>query len=282
MKDVDKYSNRDNCSYENPVCCIFATKAQCFCMFFVFGVERCLMMESFHGTSLQEAAGSGRVESHVRIVPTLTCAWLAFQQKAPVKVRGTGVPSPGKEVPSPWQLHRAPATCLLGRPHMKREALCNPTGITPPNNAPLKERQKPCIKRRRGGARLWSPTTTNTDSSAASHLPERLPPFSICCLCPPFALSHLRDLAFYQHIPFHLHCGVGRDSRSLWSDRARRERVRRLLGACKGVCLSVCILSCKHTTLHSPDRQSRGANKEAPTPVCQALFAFSLEKEAVF
>lgn len=136
----------------------------------------------FHDSLLspfwQDATGSERVESHVRVVPMLTCAWLASQQKAPVKVRGTGVPSPGKEVPSPWQLHRAPATCLLGQPHMKREALCNPTGITPPNNAPLKERQKPCIKRRWGGARLWSPATTNTDSSATSHLPKRLSPLA--------------------------------------------------------------------------------------------------------
>lgn len=135
-----------------------------------------LMTRSLPVTSLQEATGSGRVEFCVRSVPMLTCAWLASQLKAPVKVRGTGVPSPGKEVPSPWQLHRAAATCLLGRPHMKREALCNPTGITPPNNAALKERQKPCIKHCWGGARLWSPTTTNTDCSATSHLPKSPPP----------------------------------------------------------------------------------------------------------
>ena len=44
---------------------------------------------------------SGRVEAHVKIVPTLTCARPASRQKAPVKVRGTGVPSHGREVPSP-------------------------------------------------------------------------------------------------------------------------------------------------------------------------------------
>lgn len=174
-------------------------------------------MVSFPVTSLQEAAGSGRVESYVRIVPTLTCAWLASQQKAPVKVRGTGVPSPGKEVPSPWQLHRAPATCLLGQPHMKREALCNPTGITPPNNAPLKERQKPCIKRRWGGARLWSPATTNTDSSATSHLPKRLSPFSIRCLCPPSALSSLGSGLLSAHsFSFALRCGEGQRVSLIW------------------------------------------------------------------
>lgn len=168
------------------------------------------MMASFPATCRQEATGSGRVESHVRIVPMLTCAWLASQQKAPVKVRGTGVPSP-------WQLHRAPATCLLGQPHMKREALCNPTGITPPNNAPLKERQKPCIKRHWGGARLWSPATTNTDSSAASHLPERLSPFSIHCLCPPSALSSLGSGLLSAHsFSFALWCGEGQRVSLIW------------------------------------------------------------------
>lgn len=175
------------------------------------------MMVSFPVTPLQDATGSGRVESHVRIVPMLTCAWLASQQKAPVKVRGTGVPSPRKEVPSPWQLHRAPATCLLGQPHMKREALCNLTGITPPNNAPLKERQKPCIKRCWGGARLWSPATTNTDSSATSHLPKRLSPFSIRCLCPPSALSSLGSGLLSAHsFSFALRCGEGQQVSLIW------------------------------------------------------------------
>lgn len=178
---------------------------------------RYCMMVSLPLTSLQEALGSCWVETHVKIVPILTCAWLASQQKAPVKVRGTGVPSPGKEVPSPWQLHRAPATCLLGQPHMKREALCNPTGITPPNNAPLKERQKPCIKRCWGGARLWSPTTTNTDSSTTSHLPERLSPFRICCLCPPSALSSLGSGLLSAHsFSFALQCGEGQRVRLIW------------------------------------------------------------------
>lgn len=175
------------------------------------------MMVSLPLTSPQEATGSCWVESRVKIVPILTCAWLASQQKAPVKVRGTGVPSPGKEVPSPWQLHRAPATCLLGQPHMKREALCNPTGITPPNNAPLKERQKPCIKRCWGGARLWSPTTTNTDSSTTSHLRKRLSPFSICCLCPPSALSSLGSGLLSAHsFSFALQCGEGQRLSLIW------------------------------------------------------------------
>lgn len=210
------------------------------------------MMVSLLLTPLQEATGSCWVESHVKIVPILTCAWLASQQKAPVKVRGTGVPSPGKEVPSPWQLHRAPATCLLGQPHMKREALCNPAGITPPNNAPLKERQKPCIKRCWGGARLWSPTTTNTDSSTASHLRKRLSPFSICYLCPPSALSSLGSGLLSAHsFSFALQCGEGRRVSDLIEPGESQEDPR-------GMCVYASV-SCLATTYHTAFSSSSAA-----------------------
>lgn len=107
----------------------------------------------------------------------------------PDDLRLTGLPakSPceGKRNwgPLPWKRGSLPLTAPQSCSHLpagsgprvKREALCNPTGITPPNNAPLKERQKPCIKRRWGGARLWSPTTINTDSRHLSSLQEAQP-----------------------------------------------------------------------------------------------------------
>lgn len=194
--------------------------------------------------SQQEAWGQGELRPISGLSPRWPSPDWPPSKKAPVKVRGTGVPSLREGVPSPWQLHRAAATCLLGQPHMKREALCNLTGITSANNAPVKERQKLCIKRRWGGARLWSPATTNTDSNATYHLPKRhlLPQSSFWPLISgiwPFISAFL------------FICIAAWGGTAGLSDLIAPGESREDPRGMKGACLRACILSCKHTHIHN-------------------------------
>lgn len=100
--------------------------------------------------------------------------------------------------------------CLLpaGHSHMKGSCLCNPPGITPPNNAQLKERQRPSIKHRPGLMRgtcydLLPPTLPSAPLISPRELFQHSPsPFFY-----PLIWEHR---LFYLCIPFHLRFTWGR------------------------------------------------------------------------
>lgn len=175
------------------------------------------MRVSFPVTSLQGATGSGRVESHVRIVPTLTCAWLASKQKAPVKVRGTGVPPLEKRFPPlDSSTEPQPPACWVspiwkGKPFVIRRGLHHPTMHC------SKSDKSPVSNAAEGEQGYDLPLLPTLTPPPPLISPRGSFPFSIRCLCPPSALSSLGSGLLSAHsFSFALRCGEGQRVSLIW------------------------------------------------------------------